>query len=78
MTMNPDPAPQEGPRSGNGLDQESLWRALWSGGKPLDRAPRGRPLPSGEASYDAELSELANIRSKNRFSVSVLATGPTA
>jgi hypothetical protein len=39
---------------------------------------RYRASPSGEASYDAESSELANIRSKNRYSVSVLATGPTA
>jgi hypothetical protein len=51
-------------------------------GSSLDRTPRGRrPLPgvtSGEASHDTVLSELVNIRSKNRFSVSVLATGPTA
>jgi hypothetical protein len=50
-------------------------------GSCLGRAPRGRPLPgvtSGEASHDAELSELVNIRSKNRYRVSVLATGPTA
>jgi hypothetical protein len=49
-------------------------------GSSLDR-PRGRPLPgvtSGEASHDAELSELVNIRSKNRYRVSVLATGSTA
>jgi len=61
--------PLEGRRLVNGLDQESLpcpvvrWEAL-------DRAPRGRPYRasrSGEASYDAESSELVSIRSKNRY-----------
>lgn len=50
-------------------------------GSSFDLAPRGRSLPGvtrGEASHDAELSELVNIRSKNRYRVSVLATGPTA
>ena len=39
---------------------------------------RYRASASGEASHDAELSELVNIRSKNRYRVSALATGPTA
>jgi hypothetical protein len=73
----PDTSAVAGPRSGNGLDQESLpcpvvrWEAPLTGG----RYPAS---PSGEASHDAESSELVNIRSKNRYSVSVLATGPTA
>jgi hypothetical protein len=39
---------------------------------------RYRASPSGEASHEAELSELANIRSKNRYRVSALAAVPTA
>jgi hypothetical protein len=35
-------------------------------------------VTSGEASHDAELSELVNIRSKNWYRASVLATAPTA
>jgi hypothetical protein len=38
-----------GPRSSNGLDQKSLPCPVVSGSS-LDLAPRGRPLPSGEAS----------------------------